>query len=233
MSNRFGYTQARIQAHFAELPDENLWLHLGVLKEMASFLEEARSTSLNQWVGGLSASSDITDIDQYLQRRLIEKIGEISKWFDHQWRPSVLWLGTLVQIPHLDHLIRNQADPAGLISPELLDEPFHSASQQQGLWSAWIETWRNRWPRDTSRNLNSMKSLQALVEKHHNLFPTLEVSESWQARLDLETQLRLFFRRHTLQPGAFFAYIALLALALERLRSELIKRALLAPQAVL
>jgi len=74
VSVRYGYLQARIQARYAELPNESLWLHLGALKELAGFLEEARSTSLAQWVTGLSTSSGTREIEQYLRHHLAETI---------------------------------------------------------------------------------------------------------------------------------------------------------------
>ena len=225
MSIRYGYLQARIQARYAELPSESLWLHLGALKELASFLEEARSTSLAKWVAGLSTSSDAREIEQSLRRHLVETINETASWFDQRWRPAVLWLETLSELSTLDYLRRNDVSPEGKVSGQLLQGVAKLETKNQDLRQAWIEAWRSHWPRESSQNLRGMESLQKTLENYSMLFPELSVDEAWKSRQDLELRLRLFFRRHVLQPAVAIAYLSLVALCLERLRAELLQRA--------
>ena len=224
MSNRYGYVQSRVQARYAELPDETLWLHIGALKELASFLEEARNTTLAHWVSGLSASSSIDDIEHHLQHCLIGSIDEVTSWFDRRWHPSLLWLKTLLDLPNLDHMVRNDIDHESLPEVEHLQQLLQQKKESRDLLQSWITTWCSRWPNDASSATGGMHSLLTILENHRNQFAGLPVVDAWQARSDLEFQLRMFFRRHTLQPSAAFAYLALLALNLERLRSELILR---------
>jgi hypothetical protein len=226
VSVRYGYLQARIQARYAELPSESLWLHLGALKELASFLEEARSTPLAQWITGISTSSDVREIEQYLRRHLVETIRETASWFDQRWHPAVLWLETLSELPTLDYLRRNDVAPEGKVSEQLLLGVVSLEIENQDLRQAWITAWRSRWPRDSNQNLHGMESLQKTLEHYSILFPVLSVEEAWKSRQDLEFRLRLFFRRHALQPAVAIAYLSLVALCLERLRAELLQRAL-------
>lgn len=225
MSNRYGYVQSRLQARYARLPEEPLWLHLGALKELASFLEEARSTPLVQWISGLSASSDLMDMDRHLEGRLVQTIREVAGWFDDAWKPAVIWLTTLLHLPDLEHLERNGKAAEGVVSSLLLEGMQQKAGEQPDLLDAWNKAWRSRWPGDTYRNLKGMNAFADLVEKHQQAFPALPVQAAWQSRRELESRLRFYFRRHLLQPGAAFAYLALVSLMLERLRGELIKRA--------
>jgi len=230
VSNRYGYLQARIQARYAALPNESLWLHLGALKELASFLEEARSTSLAHWITGLSTSSDVREMEQYLQRHLAETIRETTRWFDPQWHPAMQWLETLSELPTLDYLRRNDLAPEGEVSELLLLGMSDQELENQHLQQAWITVWQSRWPRESRQNLLGMKSLQQTLEHHYAQFPDLSVQEAWVSRQDLELRLRLFFRRHVLQPAMAFAYLSLVALGLERLRAELMRRALFPKQ---
>jgi hypothetical protein len=226
VSIRYGYLQARIQARYALLPSESLWLHLGALKELASFLEEARTTPLAQWITGLSTSSDTREIERYLRRHLVETIKETASWFDQKWRPAVLWLQTLPELPTLDHLRRNDIAPEDKVSEQLLQGLADWKEENQDLRQAWINAWRSRWPRESSKNLHGMESLQKTLEHYSIVFPALSVEQAWQSRQELELRLRLFFRRHALQPVVAIAYLSLVALCLERLRAELLQRAL-------
>jgi hypothetical protein len=51
------------------------------------------------------------------------------------------------------------------------------------------------------------------------------VRDGWPLRRTLQARLTLLFRRAMLDPAAAFAYLALTALDLERLRGELLRRA--------
>jgi len=230
MSNRYGYIQARIQARYGELPDESVWLHLGALKELASFIEEARSTPLAHWVTGLSSISDATEMEQYLRRHLNETIEEVAGWFDPQWRPAILWLETLSELPTLDHLYRNNIDAEGKVSEQLFMGITDQDLEEQNLQQAWIAAWRSLWPGESSQNLKGMTSLRQTLEHHYQQFAGLSIQQAWLSRQELELKLRLFFRLHVLQPAMAFAYLSLVALGLERLRAELLQRALFPEQ---
>lgn len=230
MSNRYGYLQARVQARYAELPGESLWLHLGALKELASFLEEARSTPLAQWIIGLSSSSDAREMEQYLRRHLAETIRETASWFDQRWRPAILWLETLSELPTLDYLRRNDMAPEDKVSELLLQGISYQKPESQDIQQAWTAAWQSRWPRESSQNIRGMESLQQTLEQHYMLFPDVSVLGAWASRQDLELRLRLLFRRHVLQPAMAVAYLSLVALGLERLRAELMRRALFPEQ---
>jgi hypothetical protein len=48
----------------------------------------------------------------------------------------------------------------------------------------------------------------------------------WTSRRTLVQQARFLFRRHSGEPAAAFAYLTLVALALEKLRGDLTRRSL-------
>ena len=226
MTIHYGYVQARVQARYAVLPNESIWRHIGALKSLAGFLEEARGTVLAQWVFGLSGNSSAEEIESQLQQQFHSTIIETADWFDEQWRPAVLWLSTLVQLPTLDYLIRSNKSVEDSISDPLLLELVDQKLQNSDILQAWVDKWKTQWPNLSGRNFQNLEFLLQLLQQHWTQFSSLSVNETWQARSDLQVRLRLLFRRHVLQPSMAFVYLCLVALCLERLRAELLRRAL-------
>lgn len=230
MSAINGYLQSRVQARYALLPDERVWLHFSALKEMSGFMEEARSTQLVQWIFGLSSYSSAEEIESHMEQRFSDSVKETSRWFRAEWRPAVLWLSILGELPPLEHALRSNAAPTAVMSePEFL-ELTGSMNRYPAIDKAWIAGWRNRWPALSRRDRQGIESLIEILERHWQQFPLLSVAAAWNARRDLEMRMRLFFRSHVLQPAAAFAYLALVAICLERLRAELLRRALFSHQ---
>ena len=107
MNARNGYLQTRVQARYALLPDDRLWLQLSALKELASFIEEARSTQLLQWIFGLSSRSSAEEIENHIQQRFRDSVTETARWFGAELRPAVRWPAILEKLPALDHVLRS------------------------------------------------------------------------------------------------------------------------------
>jgi len=140
----------------------------------------------------------------------------------------VLWLRTLTELPRWDQQLREQ----GVLDDELAQSMLQPAASRQDtdLLQVWVQHWRSLWPSLSGRNRQGLWSLIRMLQQHWAEFPQLPVDKAWSARQELDNALRFYFRRHVLQPGAAFAYLALLALCLERLRGELLRRILFAPR---
>ncbi len=226
MNTRFGYLQARLQARYAKLPDESRWLHLAGLKELASFLEELRNSPLSAWITGLSAASSPEDIEKYLHKCLLDTIREIAGWFSPSWSATIHSFETLLQLPAIDYLSRSEAAGTENIEDDELLELLQTGKQGDELLNAWISGWRALWPQMSGSHHQAIDSLIEMLQQHRLQFVDIPVRKAWETRHALEYRLRFFFRRHELQPAAAFAYLALVALMLERLRAELLQRAL-------
>ncbi len=226
MTIRYGYLQARVQARYAVLPDENIWRHIGALKSLTGFLEEARSTVLSHWVFGLTGSSSTDEIESQLKRQFTATVMETADWFDEQWQPAVRWLPTLLELPVLDYLIRSGKATEDAVTDPLLKQLLDNASDHSTILEAWFEKWHSQWPALSTLNIHGMELLFQLLKQHSNQFPLLPVDQTWQARIELQLSLKLLFRRQLLQPSMGIIYLCLVALSLERLRAELLRRAL-------
>jgi hypothetical protein len=90
---------------------------------------------------------------------------------------------------------------------------------------AWREAWRDRWPDREGDDARALDDLIRLIVRHLPRFQEAGSEEAWTMRHALETQIAVRFRRHALTPAAAFAYLALVALDIEKLRAQLVVRA--------
>lgn len=243
----FAYAQARIQARFAALPPEAEWERLTATRTLASFLEEARSWSLRDWVKGLSSQSDVHDLEAEIRALFRENLEAVARWSPAPWRHAVVWVSWLTRLRLLAHLqagwaapgwlardsaIRGMLDDEGKLDPGYLrDIGAESLVEPDGgLVLAWTREWRRRWPpctREAKRNLEDLKSL---LTAHLDDFRRAQPDSAWRLRKELRERLHLRFHRHPIEPVAPFIFLALVALDLERLRGALISRALFTGQ---
>jgi hypothetical protein len=239
----FAYAQARIQARFARLPAEEEWQRLAASRTLASFLEEARSGPLRDWVKGFSGQSDAHELEAGLRSLYRETLEAVSGWVPAPWRDALSWTRWLMHLPLFAHLGAGGALPGWAArDPDLrfllcedgtLDRRRLAAAgvdvlmrPAQGLAAVWIAQWRGRWPRcghEISRNL---LAFTALLTGHVENFRRIPPDAAWSSRKELRERLRLRLHQRMLQPQVPFIYLALTALDLERLRAALVSRAL-------
>jgi hypothetical protein len=91
--------------------------------------------------------------------------------------------------------------------------------------AAWEREWRARWPRVAGDVANSLDSVAHVARRHLLSFATLLPDETAASRQSLAARLIALLHRAAAQPAALFAYLALFALDVERLRGEFVVRA--------
>ncbi len=244
MSPGFAYVQARVQTRFGELIDDTLCNRLAADRGLSGFLQEARGTPLTRWVAGFSGLSDTHHIEQGLRLRFHDLIRETAGWVPKEWRDAVTWIVWLPELPLLRHLLSREATPpwasAGpVLGPRLreADNEIHRAVRDAGgeallpeadaAWTpqvAWVARWRALWPACSHPERDALEQLIALIRSHGAAFAASRPDQGWQQRIALRARLRRLFRRGTMQPVALFAYLALVAMDLERLRGTLVNR---------
>lgn len=243
------YAQARIQSRLGGRPDEALWAELSPAREFAAYLDAVRRSPMRAWVAGIDASSDLHQVESTLRERFREHIREVARWMPGEWRAAVLWLLRLLDLAGIAHLLAGRAPSPWMVRDEglrtvlargsrsdmlsavrdLVDSgkpprgavAAGSGTSPAGLRATWRAEWIRRWPAGRS---SGVCSVLETCEQHLVRFAASGVAGSWRERIFLEHALRKRFRRLTLDPGACFAYLGLVALDLERLRAEFIRR---------
>jgi hypothetical protein len=131
-------------------------------------------------------------------------------------RRAALLSGPLAAIA--DALVAPAAAPP---APRAETPPgLHAALQ------AWTKHWRALWPQCSADERSNLELLARLVERHLLDFPVLSTADAPGARLALGERLSSVMRRASAQPAALFAWLGLVAVDLERLRSLFALRAL-------
>lgn len=91
---------------------------------------------------------------------------------------------------------------------------------------AWLKRWKSLWPETGEEARESVARLELCVERNLRALPRSPLDEGAVPMSILEQQLRRLFRSSSLLPAAAFAYLAIAALDLQRLRRALLLRAL-------
>ncbi len=93
------------------------------------------------------------------------------------------------------------------------------------LLAAWETEWRRLWPALDDEGRLLLDGVVEHVRSHLLRFAALPVDDAASARQALGARLATAVRRSASQPAALFAYLALFAVDLERLRGEFMLRA--------
>lgn len=93
------------------------------------------------------------------------------------------------------------------------------------LLAAWETEWRRLWPPLDDEGRLLLDGVVEHVRSHLLRFAALPVDDTVGARQALGARLATAVRRCASQPAALFAYLALFAVDLERLRGEFVLRA--------
>jgi len=249
-STCFAYAQARLQARHGLRPTEQVWRHLASTGDLANFLQQAQRSTLRPWVLGMQAIQSSHTLELSLRQRFRNYTDEVARWLPGSWGAVVRPVKRLPDLPALQHLLQGEAAPQWMLEdPGLL--PFTSdnmASRLETLrnsdcdylavaWQhdkplskAWLEQWRHQWP--ASRRLVSGLAYTArLFQQYLEEAGRGHAATGGVLRQQLVTGLNHAFRRYSFEPAAACAHLGLIALDLEKLRGELLRRALFAETA--
>ena len=197
----FAYAQARLQARHGRGPDGAAWQLLEASHTAAHYLAQARPGPLAWWVEGLDEARDAHRVERHLQARWLRFVSEVAGWLPPRWRPATQRFGTLADLSLGDAARRGQ--PAA---------------------TEWLQGWRASLPRAAGD--------PALLQRPAELLLPRLAQPGRQRRSTVAAERRellALFRRHAGSAVAVFAYLAMVALDVERLRGGLVVRVLFEP----
>jgi hypothetical protein len=241
---RFRYVQARLQARHGDRADDLVWRRLQSIGDVANYLQAAQQTTLRRWITGLHSKQGSHEIERMLRRHYRDYVDEVAHWLPTRWTGTVQLLGRLPDLPALQYLLTGGSIPAWMRDdPELnvfaTENPGTRLEAMQNsdlAWLAegwqmdqplvdnWLDYWRSRWPREpklTGGLEHLARLLQEQVHLQHN-----NTAAATDPRAVLGGRLTAVFRRYSFQPAAACAHIGLVALELEKLRGDLVRRLL-------
>jgi hypothetical protein len=91
--------------------------------------------------------------------------------------------------------------------------------------AAWRRHWRSLWPPLADEPRGDLESMADLIGRHVLQFVSLHPDDAASARAALQHRMLSLQRGHAGEPVALFAWLALFALDLERLRGECVAHA--------
>ena len=239
------YAQARIQARHGERTRETTWQRLETIREFAPLLDAARNSPLRPWLVGIGAPGRSEQIEPVLRRHWREVVAEVARWMPPAWQPSLGWCAVWPELPVFAHLARG-----GEAWPWMSDDPDWRAvcdapaaarpvliaggalgplatawAAPDSLSQAWAAEWRRRLPHPPADG-DSLSRVAGTLLTHAGDFAAAPAGTGAPLRRALQSRLAALLRRAALEPATAFIHLALCALDFERLRGELLGRAL-------
>jgi hypothetical protein len=242
------YAQARLQARHGRRADDVAWQRLETTREYGALLDAARSSPLRAWVVGLTPRSGAREIEAVLLGHWRAVVDETTGWMPLAWQAAIAWCQWPPLLPALQHLARG-----GPVRPWMREDdvlrvvctaaPVARAAALRGtaaaalasawavpqtLGAAWWREWEHRLPRPLHAD-DKLRAVVVLLQAHGSAFAAAPAGPGTLLRRALQARLAPWLRRAAAEPAAAFVHLALCALDLERLRGELLRRALFPP----
>ena len=240
------YAHARLHARHGQRADEAAWRRIETMRELAPLLELARATALRPWLVGIAADSTAHRIEASLRGHWRALVDEVASWMPQAWQPALVWCAVLPDLAPLQHLARG-GEPAAWMQHEAVWSELCAAQPParrsvlgagplaalaaawpapQTMGQAWQAEWQRRLPRRQPDGDDTLGLLVRALLDHRQAFADAGAGQGWLLRNALRTRLTLLLRRAGVEAAAAFIHLALCALDLERLRAELLRRAL-------
>ena len=236
------YACARIGARFGERPTEAAWRAIAIVRGFGAFLDAARTPPFRHWLSGIPADAGPHTIEAALRARWRALVEELRGWMPEQWHAAIAWAGTLVELPFVQHLARGGEALPWMADDPVFGELSRNAAQAprrgvlaplaaawgnpEGSLRAWGTEWSRRVPPSFGTEPGPLADCARLLIAHRAALADSSASDCTLMRRALVTRLSVLYRRATLHPAAAFVFLALSALDMERLRGELLRRAL-------
>ena len=242
-SGDLDYACARIAARYGGRPDPVAWRRIETVRDLAAMLDAARATALRPWTAGLSADTAPHASERVLRGHWRSLAGEVATWMPQPWQAAVAWSALAPDLAALDLLRRGDPDPSwlrddslyagwsgrsGAAERAMAPSLARLASSRDGaaLLRAWCEEWRRRLPRSHERQAPQLARFTRLVTRFFAEMRAAPPGDASSIVRSLRERLEALYRRAMLEPTAAFAYLALAALDLARLRGEVLRREL-------
>jgi hypothetical protein len=235
------YACARIGARVGERPNEAAWRAIAGIRGFAAFLDAARTPPFRRWTSGIAADAEPHGVEAVLLTHWRVLVDELRAWMPEQWQAAITWAGALGDLPVAQYLARG-----GIPLPWMRDDPAYRElscnggpptsgplaplartwTNPEGFFRVWIDEWSLRIPRRYGAERSAIADYARLLVADRTARTDSSGSDGTLARRALVSRLAALYRRAMLDPAAAFIFLALSAIDMERLRGELLRRAI-------
>lgn len=236
------YAHARLSARLGARPDDLAWRRVEPVRDLAPFIDAARASALRPWMTGIGSASTPHEIEALLRRRWRELVAEVARWMPDAWQSAIRWCAIVADLPAIEHLARGGEPTRGMREDPVLRDLAAGAGDRTGdvprpgtlaalvvdrerIGGAWHASWRRLLPAGAAHPPSILADVERAIALHLSAMRDPALIDGTPLRRALEARLVLLFRRATLDPAAAFALLAIVALDVERLRGELVRRA--------
>lgn len=229
----FEYALARLHARLAWRASEPTWQRLHAARSVPALLDVARSTTLAPYVAGIAANATLLQTDLAFQTQLRGRIDEVAGWLPAPWQPAARWTATLIDLPAQLHKQHDgsgghpvESEPAEAPATEHDTQrarpkpPRNAAPLLHPALAAWLHEWQQRWPAVCPALAEWSQRLAADI----TALAAADAATATALREQLTRRLASDLHARAAAPQiAPFAFLALLALDLKRLRGECVR----------
>jgi len=230
------YACARLAARYGQRPGAAHWHRIEHARTQGALLDSARGTPFERFTGGLAADADAHVVEALLRRRWRALVAEVAGWMPEPWTAAVRWCALLPDLPVLAHAAGGGGRQRWMDGDphyrDLADGPPPASSPFAPLAPAWAapETLADAWHREFRVRVppgaaGPLPEIERAVGKHLAAFRSTDLADGTALRRRLGDTLAALYRRAGVSPAAAFAFLAIALLDLERLRGELLRRA--------
>ena len=239
----FAYAQVRMQYRYGSRADDAAWLKLHAINDLGSYLQAARESSLRYWVLGISATHSSHQIEFTLRQKYRDHVHEVAGWMPPEWQAAVRWIKRLVDLPALQYLLAGgpvlewmKSDPD--FSELLHEDPgararamreagygmLMDAWQRDGsMMSGWLAQWNRSRPVKKSFE-RGLRRMESVLNSQMRLLARQRGTRSLPDYVSLADPFRVVFRAYPFQPAAACAWLAIAAIDVQHIRSDLVGR---------
>jgi hypothetical protein len=237
------FALARMHARLGRRPQEAAWRAIEQARGVEPVTALIVGTTLAELAKALLVAPDLHALDRAAHAAWRGAVADTAAWMPPEYAGAIDWCAPLPLMPALGYLALGMPPPLWMRAhPELGALAAAAPAERSGLlgaiglaplaavWAqptefvaAWILEWRRRLPRD-ARGDTPLAELAGFIVAHFAALGRVEPHRSTPLGEQLERGLLQRIRRHALDPVAAFAWLALTAFDIRRLRGELARR---------
>jgi hypothetical protein len=231
------YALARVQARHGARPVPSEWRRLESSHDLGQFLEAARSSLFGPWIATLDRNRDIHVIERTLRQSWRDYVRKVASWHPRRWQAWLNWIEWLPTLELIAQLGRKDSRPAWIQADPILGAAPGAGSALELFAPAisgtvvvtelWLSRWRALQP-SVDGDTTQLLAMVAKAVREYVQRLGLEDADTAALNERLRERLRRVFRAAAGSPVASLCHLALMALDFERLRGDLLSRALFA-----